>query len=350
MNSHNKRHYRLGELIHGLDVKLQGDPDCLIKGICTINQSQPQHISFLTNSRYRKFLENTTASAVILKEADAANCRVNAIITDNPYYIYAQIANYFEERRNIISGIHPTACIGEFCEIDPSATIGPHCVIGDHVRIGPHVFIGAGSVIGHHCEIGEETHLAPKVTLYSRVRIGKAVRVASGVVIGSDGFGFAQYKNEWHRVPQLGGVTIGDRVDIGANTAIDRGAIGDTVIEEGVKLDNLIQVGHNVRIGAHTVIAGCVGIAGSAVIGKNCMIGGASMIAGHLEICDRVMITGGTGVSKSITEPGIYSSGIVGAVTNQEFRRNNAHFHRLENLVQRVKELEQVIKDKKERK
>jgi UDP-3-O-[3-hydroxymyristoyl] glucosamine N-acyltransferase len=179
--------------------------------------------------------------------------------------------------------------------------------------------------------------------------MGRRCRIASGVVIGSDGFGFAYQSGVWHKVPQLGSVAIGDDVDIGANTTIDRGAVENTVIEDGVKLDNLIQVGHNVRIGAHTVIAGCVGIAGSTIIGKYCMIGGASNFAGHLSVADKVIITGMTAVTKSITEPGMYSSGIVGAVPNHEFLKNNARFHRLENLMQRVKELEAAVKSMTER-
>ncbi len=200
-------------------------------------------------------------------------------------------------------------------------------------------------MIGDHVEIGEETQLDARVTIYHKVKIGKRTRIASGAVIGSDGFGFAKQKGVWHKVPQLGSVIIGDDVDIGANTTIDRGAVENTKIANGVKLDNLIQVGHNVMIGENTIIAGCVAIAGSTVIGKNCMIGGATCFAGHITICDNVMITGMTAVTKSIREPGIYSSGIVGAVSNLEFRKNNARFHRLEHLMQRVKNLESALKD-----
>ncbi|VVC75327.1 UDP-3-O-acylglucosamine N-acyltransferase [Aquicella siphonis] len=350
MKSANKLAYKLADLISGLDVILKGDPDCLITGISPIQQSQPGHITFLTNSLYRKHLAGTRASAVILAEGDAALCPVNAVISRNPYFTYAKIASFFTDRYDTATGMHPAAVMGEDCSIDASAVIGAHVTLGRHVKIGANVVIGPGSTIGDHVEIGEGTQLDARVAVYHKVRIGRRCCIASGAVIGSDGFGFANQKGVWHKVPQLGSVEIGDDVDIGANTTIDRGAVENTVIEDGAKLDNLIQVGHNVRIGANTIIAGCVAIAGSTVIGKNCMIGGASTFAGHITIGDNVMITGMTAVTKSIREPGIYSSGIVGAVTNKEFRKNNARFHRMENLMERVKSLEIALKELTERK
>ncbi len=331
--------YTLAELTKDLEVTLQGDENCLISGICPLQQSLPGHITFLTNSLYRKYLPTTKAAAVILSEADAAACSTNAVISRNPYFTYAKIADYFAVKPAIIAGIHPSVVLGADCEIDPSVSIGPHCVLGNGVRLGPDVVIGPGCIIGDACVIDEGSRLDARVTLYHQVTIGKRTMLSSGVVVGSDGFGFAKQQG-WHKVPQLGAVVIGDDVDIGANTTIDRGAVENTVLENGVKLDNLIQVGHNVRIGAHTIIAGCVAIAGSTVIGKNCMIGGATCIAGHLVICDSAMITGMSAVTKSIREPGVYSSGIVGVVPNEEFRKNNARFHRLGNLMQRVKALE----------
>lgn len=349
MNSLTKSQYTLAELINGLDVTIKGDPNCVIKGVCPIQQSMPGYITFLTNSLYRKYLPATQAAAVILGEADANACSTNAVISRNPYYAYAKIAAYFAKPSPMAMGIHPTAVMGSGCEIHPSASIGPHCVIGNHVNIAANVIIGAGCSVGDSCEIGDETQLHARVTLYHQVKIGKRSCISSGVVIGSDGFGFANQKG-WHKVPQLGSVEIGDDVDIGANTTIDRGAVENTVIENGVKLDNLIQVGHNVRIGANTIIAGCVAIAGSTAIGKNCMIGGATCFAGHITICDNAMITGMSAVTKSIREPGIYSSGIVGVVSNEEFRKNNARFHRLGNLMERVKTLESTLKEQTERK
>lgn len=343
------KQFRLSELVKNLDVTIQGDPDCVITGISPVHQAQAGHITFLTNSHYRKFLSATQAAAVILNQDDAKDCKANAVISANPYFTYAKIAEYFDFKPEIAAGIHVSAVIGNNCEIDPAASIGPNCTIGDEVSIAANAVIGANCVINDHVSIGAGTTLDAGVSIYRQVTIGKRCRIASGVVIGSDGFGFANQKGNWHKVPQLGGVEIGDDVDIGANTTIDRGAVENTVIEDGAKLDNLIQVGHNVRIGAHTVIAGCVGIAGSTIIGKYCMIGGASNFAGHLSVADKVIITGMTAVTKSITEPGMYSSGIVGAVPNHEFLKNNARFHRLENLMQRVKSLETALKAMTER-
>ena len=335
-----QREYKLSELAKGLEVHIRGDAECLITGVSPIQMAEVGHITFLTNSLYRKYLATTHASAVILNDSDAVDYSGNAIISRNPYFTYAQIAKYFQDKVESTPGIDSTAVIDETAMVDKSARISAHCVIGRFVKIGANVVIGPGSVILDNSEIGDDSSLDARVAIYDHVKIGKRVRIMSGAVIGSDGFGFANQKGAWHKVPQLGGVEIGDDVDIGANTTIDRGAIENTIIEEGVKLDNLIQVGHNVRIGAHTIIAGCVAIAGSAVIGKYNMIGGGTGIAGHITIGDHVMVTGMATVTKSIREPGVYSSGIIGVVPNQEFRKNNARFHRLEQLMQRVKNLE----------
>jgi len=338
------KQFTLMELTNGLDVAIKGDANCIITGVSAIQEAEKGHISFLNNSLYRKYLPTTNAAAIILSEADAEGYEGNMVISKNPYLAYAKIASFFLEASKVDAGIHPTAVVGEHTTIDPSASIGAQCVIGKHVKIAANVMIGPGTMIGDYSTIDEDSQIDARVMIYHQVKIGKRVHITSGAVIGSDGFGFANQKGVWHKVPQLGGVNIGDDVDIGANTAIDRGAIQDTIIEQGVKLDNLIQIGHNVRIGANTIIAGCVAIAGSTTIGKNCMIGGASCFAGHITIGDQVMITGMTAVTKSISEPGVYSSGIVGAVPNKEFRKNNARFHRLENLMQRVKDLESILK------
>lgn len=344
-----KHQYTLAELVAGLDVTIQGDVNCVVDGVCTIQDAVPGKITFLTNTSYKKYLATTAASAVILKEKDVAECNTIAVIAANPHYIYSQIARFFSSSPARTAGIHPSATIGVAAEIDSTASIGPHCVLGRGVKIGPNVILGAGCIIEDGVTIGDGTEFDPRVTIYHGVSIGKRVRIASGAVIGSEGFGFANERGKWYKVPQLGSVVIGDDVDIGANTTIDRGTLDDTMIEEGVKLDNLIQIGHNVHIGAHTLIAGCVAIAGSTSIGKHCLIGGATNIAGHLTICDQTMLTGMTAVTKSITTPGMYSSGIVGAVPNHEFRKNNARFHRLENLMERVKNLEAILKGLKER-
>lgn len=344
MQPSTKSHYTLAELTNGLNVRLQGNPDCIIYRIKPINIAQPGELTFLTNSTYRKYLTTTQASAIILNEKDVTEWQGNAVISSNPYFTYAKIAEFFAPKILNDQGIHSTAVIGNHCQIESTARISAHCVIGNHVHIGAHVDIGSGCVIGDGVHIGSNTTLAANVTIYQEVIIGQRCIISSGAVIGSDGFGFANDSGIWHAVPQLGKVVLGDDVAIGANTTIDRGALEDTLLENGVKLDNLIQVGHNVRIGENTIIAGCVAIAGSTNIGKNCMIGGGSCFAGHITICDQVIITGMTAVTKSITVSGMYSSGIVGAVPNLEFRKNNARFHRLENLMTRVKQLELNLK------
>jgi len=338
-----RKQYTLTQLTQGLEVTIKGDPNCLIDGVCTIQDAVSGKIAFLMNPLYKKHLSITKASAVIVTAEDAAECSTNALICRDPYYTYTQIAAYFDDRPIPLMGIHPTAVIGQHCQIDPSASIGANCTINDNVQINANAIIGAGCCVGEYSEIGEGSRLDANVTLYHKVKIGKHVIIASGTVIGSDGFGIAKHKGVWHKVPQLGGVIIEDDVEIGSNCSIDRGAIESTIIEKGAKLDNLIQVGHNVRIGQNTAIAGCVGISGSTTIGSNCLIGGQSGFAGHITIADNVVVTGGTEVSKSIHEPGIYSSGLGGLVTNMERRKNTARFHRLGTLFARVKELERIL-------
>ena len=340
--------YTLAELTKGLDVSINGDSDCLISGVCTIERANPGRITFLMNPLYKKYLPTTTASAVVLSAEDAKDCPVNAVISRDPYYTYSQIAAFFDDRPLAQPGCHSTVVTGKNCKIDASASIGAYCVIGDNVTIAASVVIGPGCVIGEFSELQEAACLHANVTLYHNVKIGKRATIASGTVIGSDGFGIAKHKGEWHKVPQLGRVIIEDDVDIGANCAIDRGAIGDTIIEKGAKLDNLIQLGHNVRVGRNTAIAGCVGVSGSTVIGENCLIGGASGFAGHLKITDNVAVTGMTAVSRSITEPGVYSSGVGGVLPNLEWRKNSARLRHLDELVKRVKSLELALEQIRE--
>lgn len=350
MKAQKKLQYTLEELTQNLEVTIQGDPTCIIKGVCTIQEGLPHHITFLVNPAYKKYLSKTCASAVILREEDAKFCTAHAIITSNPYYIYAKIAAFFDPRPIDEAGIHPKAVIEEGSEIDPTASIGANSVIKKGVKIGAYSHIGASCVIGEETTIGEHTVIDANVTTYHGIKIGNRVRIGSGTVIGSDGFGIAKHQGSWHKIPQIGGVILQDEVEIGANCAIDRGAIGNTLLEKGVKLDNLIQVGHNVKIGENTAIAGCVGISGSTIIGKNCLIGGAAGIAGHISIADNVVITGGTEVTKSIREPGVYSSGVGGVVTNMERRKNTARVQRLDHLIERVKKLELALKEITERK
>lgn len=342
-----KKQYSLKELTQDLDVTIQGDSGLMIEGVCTIQQAQPNHITFLVNPLYKKYLATTKAASVILSANDASDSPVTTIISKNPYFTYAKIATFFDNKPYPEIGIHESAIVGQHCHIDPTARVGAHVVIGNHVKIGARVVLNPGCTIGDGSYIEDDTYLYANVSVYHNVKIGKRVMIASGAVLGSDGFGIANNKGIWQKVPQLGGLIIEDDVEIGANTTIDRGAIDNTVIEKGVKLDNLIQVGHNVRIGENTAVAACVGISGSTTIGKNCLVGGQSGFAGHLTIADQVVITGGTEVSKSIREPGVYSSGIGGVVTNQEWRKNSARVLRLEKLLERIKNLEELINVKK---
>ncbi len=313
--------YTLGELAERLELALTGDPCTVILGIGTLQSAKTGQISFLENPAYRKYLPDTQASAVILSEENQGLSKVPVLISKNPYLGYAKIAELFDTRSLPEMGIHPTAVIGKNCKIHPSARISAHCVIGNH------------------CTIGAETCLWPNVTVYEGTVMGDHVIVHSGAVLGSDGFGNARDGARWVKVPQLGNLVIGNDVEIGANTTIDRGAVEDTVIEDGVRLDNQIQVAHNVRIGAHTAIAAGVSIAGSAKIGKHCLIGGNAGINGHIEICDGVIITGMTGVSKSITERGIYSSATI-AQKNRDWRKMTVRLRHLEELFERVTRLE----------
>lgn len=337
--------YTLAQISARIQAKLVGNPDIFIEGVAPIANAKTGYLCFLENSKYRKYLSDTVASAVILAEKDVSFCKTNALVTDNPHLAYAKVAELFAQNTEQMAGIHSSVVVGEGTELDPSCAIGPLVVIGRDCKIGANVQIGAGCVIGDGCEIGANTRLYPRVTLYHVVTIGQSCLLHSGAVIGADGFGYAQSPQGWYKVPQLGGVVIGNQVEIGANTSIDRGAIEPTVIEDGVKLDNQIQIGHNVHIGAHTAIAGCVGIAGSVRIGKFCMIAGGVGIANHVEIADRVIITAMTGVSKSILVPGIYSSGFR-AEKHEAWQRNTVHFQHLDDYFKRLQKLEKQSSSK----
>lgn len=332
--------FTLNELAKHVDGQVDGDGECNIEGVGTLQGAQAGQISFLSNSRYGKFLSNTKASAVIINERYQSKCPVNAVIVDDPYSAYAIIASLLHPGKPVSpKGIHASAVISDTARIHDQAIIGPLCVIEDDVTLHAGVIIGPGCVIGRQSSIGEDSRLEANVTIWHDTQIGKRALIHSGVVIGADGFGIAEQKNgHWIKVPQLGRVCIGNDVEVGANTCIDRGALGDTVIEEGVKLDNLIQIAHNVHIGAHTVIASSTAIAGSAKIGKNCKIAGAVGIVGHLEITDNVVVTGMSMVSKSITEPGVYSSGTL-LEKNSSWHKNAIRMKQLDDIARKVKKL-----------
>jgi UDP-3-O-[3-hydroxymyristoyl] glucosamine N-acyltransferase len=320
--------FNLGDLAVRFGLGLRGDPASRVSHVATLSNAGPGALSFLANPHYRKQMASTRATAVLVEPTDAADCPVAALIDPNPYLAYARIAELLHPTTVKPPGIHATAVVSPDARLAPSVCVGPLAVIEAGAQVGERVIVGAGCVIQRGVSIGEDSQLLPRVTLYEGVRIGRRCILHSGAVVGADGFGFAPNGGVWVKVPQVGSVQIGDDVEIGANTTIDRGAIDDTVVEEGVKLDNQIQVGHNVTIGAHSAIAGCVGISGSTTIGRRCMIGGGVGLAGHLTIADDVVLTGFTLVTGSIKEAGSYSSGMP-AVETRAWRRIVARLRRM---------------------
>jgi UDP-3-O-[3-hydroxymyristoyl] glucosamine N-acyltransferase len=318
---------RLGALAEHLGAELHGDADVLVHRVATLDSAGGGDVSFLFNRRYRRFLAVTGASAVILGHADLAACPAAALVTDNPYLGYARAAALLHPGPCVVPGVHATAEVGNGAEVDDSAAIGAYTVVGAGAIIGAYADIGPACVIGSGVRIGAYTRLIARVTVLAGATLGRRCLVHPGAVIGADGFGLAREGGVW--IPQIGSVHIGDDVEIGANTTIDRGALKDTVIEDGVKLDNQIQIGHNVHIGAHSAIAGCVGISGSTRIGKRCTIGGGAGFTGHIEICDDVVIGGATSVTKSIRKPGTYSA-VWPAKEALEWRRSVGRFNRLD--------------------
>ena len=333
---------KLGQLAEFLGATLRGDKDIEITGLATLQEAGPGQVSFLANPKYRKLLVDTQATAVLLKPADAEGYTGNALVVPDTYLAYARISHFFDPKPKSSAGVHPTAVIAADALIDPAASIGAFAVIESGVRIASGVTIGAHCFIGARCEIGEDGWLAPRVTLYHDVRIGKRVVIQSGAVLGGEGFGFAKDKGIYHKVAQIGGVTLGDDVEVGVNTAIDRGALADTRIGNGVKLDNQIQIAHNVQVGDHTAMAACVGISGSTKIGKHCMLAGGVGLVGHIDICDGVYITGMTMVTHSITEPGSYSSGTAMQPAD-EWRKSAARLRKIDDMARRLQKLEKVV-------
>jgi len=328
----------LGELAVRFGCSLRGDPNVAVNHVASLESADEAALAFLANAKYRPHLATTRAAAVIVDTATVAACPVAALIAKDPYLTYARVAALLHPQPQFVPGIHITAVVDSSAVIEGSAYIGAHVVIEAGVRIGERTMIGPGCVVGRDVTIGADTRLLAKVSVLDRTVIGDRCVLNPGAVLGSEGFGFAPDKQGWVKVPQLGGVRIGNDVEIGANTTIDRGAIGDTVIEDGVKLDNQIQIAHNVRIGAHTAIAACTGVSGSTTIGKRCMIAGQVGIAGHLSICDNVIVTGKTMVSASIREPGMYS-GSLHAEEARKFRRNAARFAQLDELAKELRRL-----------
>ena len=333
---------RLCELAEQFNLRLEGDGDILIDGVGTLSGATGTQLSFLSNPAYRDQLNTTQAGVVIVSAKDAENCPVNTLISDDPYVSYARIAQRFDPRRPIKPGLHtsasidPSAIIGRDVHIGANAVVGPGCEIEDACSIGP------GCVLMADCKIGSSSRLVANVTICEGVQIGRRTIIHPGAIIGSDGFGLAFDRDHWVKIPQIGSVQIGDDCEIGANTTIDRGAIGDTIIEDDVRLDNQVQIAHNVEVGAHTAMAAYVGISGSTKIGKYCMFGGRSGAVGHIRIADRTTVTGSSPVTKSITQPGTTWSCIIPAQPIREWNRTVVHLRKLEKLARRVLNLEKL--------
>jgi UDP-3-O-[3-hydroxymyristoyl] glucosamine N-acyltransferase len=334
-----KEHYTLGELAKLFSVKPQGNSDCKISGIASLERAQANQISFLIHPKFRDHLTTTKAAAVIISPQETVSYAGNALVTENPHLLYAKVAELFEAKEKNSLGTHPSSVIGVNCDIAPSASIAAHCVIGARVKIGKNVVIESGTCIGNDSVIGDDCHFASRVTLYHHVRVGERVLIHSGAVLGADGFGFAKEKEMWRKIPQLGGVVIGNDVEIGANTTIDRGALEDTIIGNGVKIDNQVLIAHNVQVGDHTIIAGCTAIAGSVKIGRHCILGGGVLMADHVEISDYVALSGATMVEKSLTGPAAYGS-CVGSMPMYKSKKVMLLLQQLGEIVRRIKKLE----------
>lgn len=332
----------LAELAARFDCELRGDADLVVETVGTLSGAGDNAITFLANPLYRERLAGTRAAAIILEEKFEADCPVAALLTPNPYATYARIARFLHPQAVPEPGVHPSAIVADDAVVPDSAQVCAQAVVGPKSQLGESVVVGPGCLIGAGVRIGADTRLIARVTVLDRVIVGDRCVLHPGVVVGGDGFGFAQDDGAWLRVPQLGTVVVGNDVNIGANTTIDRGTIEDTVIEDGVILDNLIQIGHNVRIGAHTAMAALCGIAGSTVIGERCMIAGATVIVGHLTLCDDVTVTFHSTVTRSITTPGAYSGGLP-ADEASHWRRNAARFRSLDELARRQTALERRL-------
>lgn len=339
MTRSERKSYSLREIVERFGGEIAGDPELRVRQVATLEGATLDAITFFANERYQSQLKTTRAGAVIVGEPGRAATQLSRIVCSNPYAYFAHVSTLFNPERRPQPGVHATAIIDSTAAIATGVEIGPYVVVGRNARIGADSVIGSGCCIGDDVTIGEGARLFPRVTVYHACMIGARVTLHSGVVIGADGFGIAMEGDRWLKVPQIGRVVIGDDVEIGANTTVDRGALDDTVIEEGAKLDNQIQIAHNVRIGAHTAIAGCAGIAGSTRIGRYCRIGGASCIAGHLTIADHVEVSALTLITKSIDRPGTYT-GAYAFEPHGQWRKNAAQLRHLNELVERVRALE----------
>jgi UDP-3-O-[3-hydroxymyristoyl] glucosamine N-acyltransferase len=332
----------LGQLAAQFGCELIGDAGVVVERVGTLSTAGPDAVTFLANSSYRAQLAHTRAAAVILAPRDRDSSPVACLVHAEPYLAYARIATALHPPSSAMPGVHTSAVVSASARVAPSAEIGANAVIGSDCTIADDAVIGAGAVLGANVSVGKGTRISPRATLLDGVRVGARCIVHSGAVIGADGFGFAPDQGKWQKIPQVGGVLIGDDVEIGANTTIDRGAIDDTVIEDGVKLDNLVQIAHNVRIGAHTIMAAMSGAAGSTKIGKRCMIGGGTVMVNSLTICDDVLFTFRSIVTSSVDKPGTYS-GHLPAEEAGLWRKNAARFRKLDALADRLIKAERAL-------
>jgi UDP-3-O-[3-hydroxymyristoyl] glucosamine N-acyltransferase len=339
------KQFTLAQIAQHIGAELVGESSITINKIATLSDAQSNELSFIVDAKYLPEAKLCQASAIIVHPKMADQLMGNKLIHANPYLGYAKAAELFKYKPDCSPGIHPTAVIGQNCQIDPSVAVGPYVVVGDRCIIGANTKILAGTIIGDDCTVGANCELKARVTFYADVKIGDDCIIHSGAVIGADGFGNAKEGEAWYKIPQLGGVRIDNDVEIGANTTIDRGAIGHTMIKRGVRIDNLVQIAHNVEVGAYTAIAACTGIAGSTKIGEHCLFAGMVGVNGHITIGDRVVFTGMTMVTRSIAEPGIYSSG-TGLFKNSEWRRIVVGIRNLSELSSRVNELEKKLPPK----
>jgi len=334
--------YTIKELALELGADIQGDETLVITSVATLENAGAGQLSFLANSKYRAQLESTQASAVLISPKEVDGYSGNAIILSDPYVGFARVSQLLDTTPKAAVGIHPSAIIHPTAKLGEDVALGANVVIGENAILGERVQIGAGSVVGQDSILGSGTRLWANVTIYHDVHLGQDCIIHSGAVIGSDGFGYANERGQWIKIPQIGGVRVGDRVEIGASTTVDRGAIEHTEIHDGVILDNQVQIAHNDVIGENTAIAGNSTIAGSTRIGKYCIIGGNSAVAGHLSVADGTHISGATNVTSIIRERGVYSSATI-AMDNKLWRRNTVRFRQLDELFQRVKKLEKSV-------
>lgn len=336
--------YTLADLAQRIGAELVGDPHYQISALATLQSADHLQLSFIANPAYKKYLASSKAGAVIISRELVDSFSGNKLIVANPYLAYARLSPLFNPYLHNTPGIHPSAVVGKNCVIGKDVCIHANAVIDNGAVLGDGVVIGSGSFVGEDSVIGSGTKLYANVTIYYGITIGKDCLFHSGCVIGADGFGFSPSPQGWIKIHQLGGVVIGNGVEVGANTTIDRGALDNTIISDGVIIDNLVQIGHNVRLGRNTAIAANVGIAGSTTLGENCIIAGAAGLAGHLTLTDNVHITAMSMITSSISEPGSYSSGIPQAPT-KEWRKNAARFRNLDALALRLIRLERSQKD-----